>query len=222
MVFRCPIGGVTTSSNTRYTRVELREMLRRGDTSISTQGVNKNNWVFSSAPLSDQLNAGGIDGNLKATLAVNQVTTSGDYSQVGRVIIGQIHANDDEPLRLYYRKLPENSRGAIYLAHEPIGREDLYIELIGSRSSSASNPIDGIALNEKFSYEIDVQGNTLTTTIRRTGKPDVLQVVDMSGSNYDAGGQYMYFKAGVYNQNNTGRYDDYVEATFYQLEATHD
>ncbi len=128
MVFRCPIGGVTTSSNTRYTRVELREMLRRGDTSISTKGVNKNNWVFSSAPVSDQVDAGGIDGNLKATLAVNQVTTSGDYSQVGRVIIGQIHANDDEPIRLYYRKLHENSRGAVYLAHEPIGREDLYID----------------------------------------------------------------------------------------------
>ena len=222
MVFRCPIDGVRTSNNTRYTRVELREMLRRGDTRIRTKGVNKNNWVFGSAPLSDQRNAGGIDGNLKATLAVNQVTTSGDYSQVGRVIIGQIHANDDEPLRLYYRKLPENSLGAVYLAHQPKGREDLYIELIGSRSSSASDPVDGIALNEKFSYEIDVQGNTLTTTIIRAGKPDVSQVVDMNRSDYDAGGQYMYFKAGVYNQNNTGHDDDYVEATFYALEATHD
>jgi len=31
----------------------------------------------------------------------------------------------------------------------------------------------------------------------------------------------MYFKAGVYNQNKSGRDDDYVQATFYKLTATH-
>ena len=38
MVFRSTIGGAKTSVNTSYTRSELREMLRRGDTSISTRG----------------------------------------------------------------------------------------------------------------------------------------------------------------------------------------
>ena len=37
-----------------------------------------------------------------ATLAVNHVTTTGEKYQIGRVIIGQIHAKDDEPVRLYY------------------------------------------------------------------------------------------------------------------------
>ncbi len=32
---------------------------------------------------------------------------------------------------------------------------------------------------------------------------------------------YMYFKAGVYNQNNTGDPEDYAQATFYELAASH-
>lgn len=221
MVFRSNVAGAKTSANTSYTRSELREMLRRGDTSFATKGVNGNNWVFGSAPSSDSNNAGGVDGTLTATLAVNHVTQTGASSQVGRVIIGQIHANDDEPVRLYYRKLPNNDKGAIYIAHEPNGGSDQYYEMIGSRSSSASNPSDGIALDEKFSYKIEVSGNTLTVTIIRDNKADVAQTVNMSNSGYDQGGQYMYFKAGVYNQNNTGSDTDYAEATFYQLDNKH-
>ena len=58
-------------------------------------------------------------------------------------------------------------------------------------------------------------------TITREGKDDVEQYVDMSNSGYDQGGQYMYFKAGVYNQNNTGAGIDFVQATFYSLSKTH-
>lgn len=222
MVFKCPIDGYKTSTNTSYTRTELREMLRAGDTSIDTSGVNENNWVFSSAPSSAQSDAGGVDGTLKATLAVNHVTTTGDSGQVGRVIVGQIHAEDDEPIRLYYRKLPGNSKGSIYFAHEPgNGNSEQWYEMIGSRSSSASNPSDGIALNEVFSYEIDVTGNTLTIKILRDGKATITETVDMSNSGYDDSDDWMYFKAGVYNQNNTGNGSDYVQATFYSLEQTH-
>ena len=221
ITFRAPIEGAKTSSNTKYTRTELREMLRRGDTSISTQGVNKNNWVFSTAPSADIDKAGGVDGELVAELAVNHVTKTGDNSQVGRVIIGQIHANDDEPIRVYYRKLPNNSKGSIYLAHEIEGGEDIYVELIGTRSKSAENPINGIALNERFGYIIRVTGTLLTLTITREGQDDISTTVDMVHSGYDLGGQYMYFKAGVYNQNNTGNAKDYVQATFYTIENRH-
>ena len=221
MVFRAPIEGATTSTNTKYTRTELREMLRRGNTNISTQGVNQNNWVFSSAPASDQSKAGGVDGTLTAELAVNYVTETGDSSQVGRVIIGQIHANDDEPVRVYYRKLPNNDKGAIYLAHEIKDGDDTYYELIGTRSKSAENPANGIALNERFGYQISVSGNLLTFTLTREGQADVTEVIDMNDSGYDLGGQYMYFKAGVYNQNNSGDPKDYVQATFYKIENSH-
>ncbi|SDI37026.1 polysaccharide lyase family 7 protein [Winogradskyella thalassocola] len=223
MVFKCPVDGYKTSENTSYTRVELREMLRGTNTSISTQGVNGNNWVFGTAPIADINAAAGYDGEMNATLAVNHVTTTGSNSHVGRVIIGQIHANDDEPIRIYYRKLQNNALGSIYFAHEPTdgnGAEQWY-EMIGSRSNSASNPADGIALNEVFSYRIKVVGDDLTVTIIREGKPDVVETVNMVNSGFNVGGQYMYFKAGVYQGNNSGDDDDYVQATFYALEKTH-
>lgn len=222
MVFRVGVNGPKTSENTSYTRTELREMIRQGDTSIKTQGVNKNNWVFSSAPASEQDKAGGVDGVLEATLAVNHVTTDGDDYQIGRVIIGQIHANDDEPIRLYYRKLPNNTKGSIYFAHESRhSSNDEWHVLIGSKSDSADNPSNGIALDEKFSYRIEVVGNKLTVTISRVGQNDVSKTINMSGSGYDEAGQYMYFKAGVYNQNNTSFNSDYVQATFYALSTQH-
>jgi poly(beta-D-mannuronate) lyase len=221
MVFKVPIAGAKTSTNTSYTRTELREMLRRGDRSYSTQGVGKNNWVFSSAPQSDQTAAGGVDGTLTGTLAVNHVTTTGADNQVGRVIFAQIHANDDEPIRFYYRKLPNNTKGSIYFAHEPVGETDVYYEMVGSRSQSQSDPADGIALDEKFSYEINTLGNILTVKLIRTGKVDIVETVDMSGSGYDVGGQYMYFKAGAYIQDNTGLDDDFAQVTYYALHNEH-
>lgn len=93
--------------------------------------------------------------------------------------------------------------------------------MIGSRSSSAPNPADGIALNEKFSYRIKVVGDLLTVIIFREGKANVVKTVNMVNSGYNVGGQYMYFKAGVYNQNNSGEGDDYVQATFYALDKSH-
>lgn len=219
MVFKCPIDGYKTSSNTSYTRTELREMMRAGDTNIATSGINLNNWVFGSSTSSNKSKAGGYDGELTATLAVNYVTTTGDNSQVGRVIVGQIHASSNEPCRLYYRKLKGNSNGSIYFAHETESGSESWHELIGSKNNSASNPSDGIALNEKFSYSIKVVSNDLTVTISREGKSDVSKKIDMSSSNY--ADEYMYYKAGVYNQNKSGDDDDYVQATFYSLANTH-
>lgn len=222
MVFTAFVDGIKTSKNTKYTRTELREMLRRGNNRIKTKGVTKNNWVFSSVRSKTQREAGGIDGRLEATVAVNNVTVTGDPKQVGRVIIGQIHSKDDEPARLYYRKLPHNSKGSIYLAHEPRKGDEQYYEFIGSRASNAKNPEDGIALDEKFSYVIEAKGDTLTVILSREGKEDISHVVDMSESGYHKRDQYMYFKAGVYNQNNSGLPEDYVQATFYKLINTHD
>lgn len=221
MVFYCPSEGPKTSKNTKYTRTELREMLRAGNTRISTKGISKNNWVFSTAKRSVRKKSGGVDGTLEATLAVNHVTTTGNIKKLGRVIVGQIHATDDEPLRLYYRKLPHNTRGSIYIAHEPLEGDEQWYDLIGSRASNAKDPEDGVALDEVFSYRIEVVGDLLTVTIIRSGKPDVVQQVDMSDSGYTRNDQYMYFKAGVYNQNNDAEKNDYVQATFYQLENSH-
>lgn len=221
MVFVATVAGGKTSSGTSYTRSELREMLRRGNTSVSTTSL-RNCWAFSAAPTQDQNVAAGVNGVLSATLKVDHVTTTGSSGQIGRVIIGQIHARNDEPARLYYRKLPGNSKGSIYLAHEPLGDPDIYFEMIGRRGSSAADPEDGIALGEVFSYQIKVEGHKLTVTIQRPGRADVVQVVNMSESRFSRGGDYMYFKAGAYNQNNTGQPSDYCKVTFYRLHNEHD
>lgn len=221
MVFISPNYGAKTSKNTKYVRTELREMLRRGNTRVRPQGVNKNNWVFGSMHYSGQKRAGGVDGSLEATLSVDRVSTTGDMKKVGRVIVGQIHAIKDEPIRLYYRKLPENDKGSLYFAHEINGGDDQWTYLVGTRSHTLPNPEDGIALGEKFSYKITVEKDQLYVTLIRTGKPNITKQVDMSESGYHLSNQYMYFKAGVYNQNNTGDENDYVQATFYHLNNTH-
>ncbi|GAA0854768.1 polysaccharide lyase family 7 protein [Aliiglaciecola litoralis] len=221
LVFACPNVGAKTSKNTKYARTELREMLRRGNTRIKTRGITENNWVFGGAHGSMKRRAGGIEGSLEATLAVNRVSTTGDEKMVGRVIVGQIHATDDEPIRLYYRKLPENTKGSIYFAHEINDGDDIWINMLGSRSHTLSDPEDGIALNEKFSYKITVENDVLFVTLIREGKPNITKHYDMKDSGYSAGNQYMYFKAGVYNQNNGGAEGDYVQATFYHIVNSH-
>lgn len=221
LVFASPNVGAKTSKNTKYARTELREMLRRGNSRIKTRGLTKNNWVFSNAHGSAKAKSGAVEGSLEGTLAINRVSTTGDEKKVGRVIIGQIHATDDEPIRLYYRKLPGNSKGSIYFAHEINGGDDIWINMIGSRSHALSDPEDGIALNEKFSYKISVEDEVLFVTIIREGKPNITKYFDMKDSGYSAGNQYMYFKAGVYNQNNGGAEGDYVQATFYHIHNIH-
>lgn len=221
LTFSSTVEGYRTSANTKYVRSELREMLRRGNSSHSTQGVNKNNWVFSSTSQSAKDKAGGVDGTLDVEVAVNHVTSTGEDYQIGRVIIGQIHANDDEPIRVYYRKLPGNTNGSIYIAHEVLGGDDIYFEVLGSRSNDANNPVDGIALGERFAYQIKVNGHKLTFTLTKNSGDTYIEIVDMSRSGYENSSQYMYFKAGVYNQNNSGDIHDFVQATFYQITNSH-
>ena len=105
-------------------------MLRRGNSGISTRGVNRNNWILDYQP-DPGVAVGGRGGTLRATLAVNRVTQTGDRNQVGRVVIGQIHAENDEPIRLYYRKYPENERGFVYFAHEIRNSDDIYFPVLG-------------------------------------------------------------------------------------------
>ena len=233
MVFHSTIGGAKTSANTSYTRSELREMLRRGDTSISTRGVNRNNWILGYQP-DPGVTVGGRNGVLRGTLAVNHVTETGDRNKVGRVVIGQIHAEGDEPARLYYRKYPENERGFIYLAHEIRNSDDIYFPVLGPVNSNLdnapsddANPANGIALDEIFSYEITQQDARIDVIVRRGDSEGPIighNYVDMrqQNSGYDVPNEWMYFKAGAYSQNNTGNEADFDQITFYELEASHD
>ena len=170
--------------------------------------------------MENQEAAGGVDGVMTATLQVDHVSlTSNEFRKVGRTIVGQIHASDDEPCRLYYRKLPDNTNGSIYFAHEPTTGPEQWYDMIGSRSDSQPDPVDGIALGEQFSYEIKVVGNLLTVTIMREGKPDVVQEVDMTNSGF--ADDWMYYRAGNYNQNDAGDPDEFAQVSFYALDVTH-
>ena len=225
-VFKSPnIAGSTEGSS--YPRTELREMLRGPEQDPkpsdwpSTQGLTKNNWVFSNSYQRIEHDMGGVDGTMEATLKVDHVSTTyeGEENEykVGRVIVGQIHASDDEPLRLYYHKLPGNELGSVYFASEVPGLGDDKYDMIGSRTSDA-NPVDGIALGEVWSYRVEAVADDLTITIMREGKPDVARTVKTAAAYAN---DWMYFKAGVYNQNNTGDESDYAQATFYSINVTH-
>lgn len=242
IVMKSPSRGPTTSENTYYARVELRELLTRSDSASNSSSAN--NWVFSSAPSAAQNAAGGVDGELNVTLAVNHVTTTygeelsqvkpADQSkskedfdyQLGRVVIGQIHASSDEPIRLYYRKLPSHTKGSVYFYHEPAidDTDEILVELIGNKNldNDDSEPEDGIALDEKFSYKITVVANELSVTISRNGKSDVTKTLDMTASGFDDEDEWHYFKVGLYHLNNTAADDDYVQATFYEIRNSHD
>lgn len=252
MVFVCKVGGYKTSSGTSYTRSELREMLRRGDTSFGTSS-STNNWAFGSIDPNNYGDFGGIDGTLTATLAVNKVTSTaidifgydeddeeyGEmYKQTGRIIIGQIHAENNEPIRLYYHKLPEHTNGSIYFAHEPSSDSDedeTWHGLLGNMIDddelsyvdtddmpSLVDPSDGIALGEIFSYSIDVSGDFLTVTISdQEGVELAYKQVDMSDSGYDDADNYQYFKAGIYLNDKYSDEDDTAIVSFYELSNTH-
>jgi hypothetical protein len=226
MVFKSTIAGAKTSANSTYTRSELREMLRRGNTGISTRGVNRNNWILDYQP-DPGVPVGGRGGILRGTLAVSQVTTTGDRGQVGRVIVGQIHAESDEPIRLYYRKYPENELGFVYFAHEIRNSDDLYFPLLDHTRNDDENPDIGIALGEIFSYEIKQKGSRIDVVLRRGDQSGPIighNYVDMEerNSGYDVPTEWMYFKAGAYSQNKTGAGEDFDEVTFYALENTHE
>ena len=273
MVFKSPVDGGRTSSGARFPRSELREYFRGGEerrndgTLINVTGSTENNWVLGYQPddlelRSNAQNVGGRNGRLTGTLRVNKVTETGRSDDIGVTIIGQIHAESDEPLRLYYRKLPQNELGSIYFLHEI--REDMDDEestgrdgddldefvLVGSRSDNASNPVNGIALDELFSYEIINDGPVIEVILRR-GDFDGEEIArdsfnmatltndGITGSGYDRANEWMYFKAGAYTQNNVAVEDgeagaattgfgpdgteaDYDQVTFYRLGVEHD
>jgi len=233
MRFVTEIGRATTGGScSSRTRSELREMLRGSNTSIDTTGKNgdfRNNWALGYQPKNHNGNSGeswgAREGKLSATLRVNKVTTSGTDSQRGRTVIGQIHADKDEPLRLNYKHRAGTTNGCIYASSEIRNGDDINFELIGNTSCSSS-PSNGIALGELFSYEIENDGADIIVVIRRgdSDGPVINSVrieLDKLNSGYDRNDDWMYFKAGAYTQNDTGNKGDSDIITFYRLDVDH-
>jgi hypothetical protein len=197
MVFRCP-NIASTTANSNYSRTELREMLDPA----SSAHDDSNNWTTA------------IGGRMKARLKVDRVSTTGESGKVGRVIVGQIHGEEHEPVRLYFHKKPGEAKGRIYIGSETAGGSNSFSTDIVKNTNG-----DGIALGELFSYVITLKDTRLQVDILRNQGAVVNTYIKYIDAGYR--GQNLYFKAGVYNQNNTGTTSDYAQATFYSLTHTH-
>jgi hypothetical protein len=135
---------------------------------------------------------------------------------VGRVVVGQIHGPDSEVIRLYFHKRPGDARGAIYYGHDSPSNQNTFYPIIGGESDL--NPVDGIALGERWSYAIRVVDAMLFVEVEKLDGSRFSVSLPIEAGYND---EYLYYKAGVYNQNNTGDSSDYVQATFYGLTHTH-
>lgn len=194
MVFRCP-NRARTTQNSEYSRTELRGML---DPYNSNAKAASNNWTPEQG------------GWLSADLRVDRVSTTGYADKVGRVVLGQIHGPSTEPMRLHYTKKPGERTGRIYVATETVGGSGRHSPDIVSNAND-----DGIPLGQRFRYSIKLVNTRLDVTIYRAdGRAHRWSTyID---SRYR--GLSQYFKAGVYNQNNTGDGSDYAQATFFALQ----
>jgi len=184
MVFSASTDGSTTGGS-KYPRSELREM----------NGEDRAAWTLKEG------------GTMTATVAVNEVPTRSD-GKPGRLIVGQIHGEDEELVRLYW----EN--GTVYFMNDQAGpdKEETRFDFKDSGGKTPS-----IGIDEKFSYKIDARGDTLTVTIYADGKEYVSESTLHSVWQSDT----FYFKAGVYLGVNESSGSGVGTVSFYGLDFSH-
>ena len=107
---------------------------------------------------------------------------------------------------------------SVYFSYED-SKVEKFFEFFGNRDTDASNPSDGIALGEKWSYEVDVRGRDMVVTVTKEDGTSKSKAITWS-SEYD--NDWFYFKAGNYNQNNGGATGDYAQVSIFALEVSHD
>ena len=232
MVFTSPNKALTTA-NSSNTRSELRQMLRGTNTRIGTQDP-RNNWSIAANPHSDKF--GAVGGRMEATLKVNHVAVRAgnpEKATAYSVVIGQIHAGTydppvegfgwgNEPLKIYYKKWPDHETGSIFWTYEKNlpkddpNRVDIAFTVWGNTWDNPEDPgSEGIALGEEFSYTVNVYENILLLTFDVPGRAIVERTLDLSRGvdehdhKWGYAGDWMYFKAGAYNQCSTSTVDGF-------------
>ncbi|AJO81155.1 polysaccharide lyase family 7 protein [Pseudomonas chlororaphis] len=180
LFFWSPVTGSRTA-NAIYPRSELRETYADG---------TLRNWTY---PEADNL--------LYATLAVNQVPSS------GKVVIGQIHAyNSTKPLvKVEYQYKTSTQYGNI-------------VAKVRMRPDDAESRVitvaENVPLDREFSYLIHLS-------------PGGALGISAAGYQWDTqisatwSDKPLYFKAGVYVQDNTGYTSEGGQVTFYKLDIDH-
>jgi hypothetical protein len=188
------------------------------------------------------------DAKLTATLKVMNVSTTGDARVAASysVVIGQIHSADgheNEPLKIFYKKFPGHNKGSIFWNYEintagddNSGRWDYSTAVWGYDFSVVGNeenvfpkePKDGIALDEEFSYEIEVKDGNMHLTFTSEGHESKTFTKSLIASEYATtaempkqtqdlfvpigqdgverknayADEFLFFKLGCYNQTN--------------------
>ena len=161
VVYKTPNSGVT-SKNSSNTRTELHE---------------KREWTPEQG------------GKLSGTCKVMQVSVSGDARVAASysTVVGQIHSgegHENEPLKIFYKKFPNHSKGSVFWNYEintegddNSGRWDYSTAVWGndmsvvgkSKDDFPSEPEDGIELGEEFSYEVNVYKGVMYLTFKSEG-----------------------------------------------------
>lgn len=229
MVFASPNKAPSTK-NSSNTRSELRYMLRGKNTRIKTHSA-ENNFAVEARKDSDKF--GSIGGKMEATVAVNHVAKNSANPKAKAAystVVGQIHATKyennkggfgwgNEPIKIFYKKWPGHEMGSVFwtyernLAKDDPNRTDIAYPVFGYDWKNDQDPgAKGIALDEEFSYTINVHRNTMYLTFynERHGtmefEKSLVSNVDANGkadpldNRYSYGGDTLYFKAGNYNQ----------------------
>lgn len=129
------------------------------------------------------------EAKMNATCKVMNVSSTGDARVAASysVVIGQIHSADgheNEPLKIFYKKFPNHTKGSVFWNYEintagddNNGRWDYSYPVWGydfSKVGSEKNdfpeePIDGIELDEEISYEVEVKDGIMKVTFKSEG-----------------------------------------------------
>ncbi|MBF9197168.1 polysaccharide lyase family 7 protein [Microvirga terrestris] len=184
MVFKAPVGGATTSGS-RYARSELREM----------NGSERAAWTIAE---------GGV---MRATLEIDQAPVLFNGAK-GRIVVGQVHGQEDELVRLYWE------RNTLYFVNDiagATGQETKFVltNKVGLRPN--------VGLNERFSYSIDVTTDRVKVTVSADGQTYAATDYINQAWRSDA----LYFKAGTYLGVNETQGTGYGQTSFYDLKFSH-
>lgn len=180
LFFWSPVTGSVTA-NAIYPRSELRE--------TNADGTLRN-WLYPSS-----------DNFLRATVAVNQVPSS------GRIVIGQIHAYEStEPLLKVEYQYKESTKSGTIVAKVRNRFDD--------KEARTIIIAEDVPLNEPFKYIIHLSpGGQLSVSARDSNWSSPISATWRN--------KPLYFKAGVYTQDNTGYTSEGGKATFYKLDINH-
>lgn len=171
IIFKAPTSGATTSSGTKYTRSELREIL--------PDASNEYEWTSATG------------GRLECTLAVLEMPTL-TVGTSNKTVIGQIHGPNDEMCRLYFDY--STGAGRLYFADDKAGAGTSGTETNFELQDDDGDPTV-IPLDDFFTYVIEAD----TTGCRVTAWHNDVKYVAFSPASNFWPGKDLYFKAGVYN-----------------------